>query len=394
MKTTLVIFGITGNLSRLKLLPALRSIIERNTAGELEVIGVSRQSLNIEQLLMESLGDATLRPYFSAHTMDVAEKNEYAALKDMLPAGGPIVIYLAVPPSSATQIVDYLGESGINSPNVKILFEKPFGYDLISAQDFITRTAQHFDEEQIYRIDHYMAKEVALEIIKLRSDVYHDYHNWNNTTISRVEITALETIGVEGRANFYEQVGALRDVVQGHLMQLLSLVLMRLPDDFSLLQLPQLRYEALKQVQVVPDAMHRGQYKGYDTEVENPGSHTETFVHLELKSSDSKWKGVKLSLTTGKALNKKQTVVRITMKDGALVEFDEDTLLRSADAVTDAYERVFTEAIESRHNIFTSSDEVLESWRILAPIQEQWQMADETPALYLPGSDIADIINV
>lgn len=119
MKTTLVIFGITGNLSRLKLLPALRSIIERNTAGELEVIGVSRQSLNIEQLLMESLGDATLRPYFSAHTMDVAEKNEYAALKDMLPAGGPIVIYLAVPPSSATQIVDYLGESGINSPNVK-----------------------------------------------------------------------------------------------------------------------------------------------------------------------------------------------------------------------------------------------------------------------------------
>lgn len=393
MKTTLVIFGITGDLSRRKLLPALQSIIARNTAGELSVIGVSRSPIDVGQLLKDTLGDDSLSNYFVGHTMDLAQASQYKLLKSKLPKTEPVVIYLAVPPASATQIVDFLGEAGINTPNVKILFEKPFGYDLDSARQSISRTARYFDEEHIYRIDHYMAKEVALELVRLRFDATHEYHAWNNTTIKQIEVLAHETIGIEGRAAFYEQVGALRDVVQGHLMQLLSLVLMKLPKDFSLVELPRLRHKALKFVNPVLERSIRAQYDNYQQEVDNQGSLTETFVRIELTSDDPDWQGVPIILTTGKSMDRKKTAVKVTMKDGSVIEFDEEDLIRTKDFVSDAYERVFTEAIESRHNIFTSSDEVLESWRILEPIRSRWSM-DDSIAKYTTASSVDQIADL
>src|SRR5690606_21768911 len=159
-----------------------------------------------------------------------------------------VLMYLAVPPGAAAQIVDLLGDAGFNTPNVRILFEKPFGLDLVSAKDFIERTGRYFADEQIYRIDHYMAKEIATEILRIRrtaSDA--DLQK----RIKAVNIVAVEKIGIEGRAQFYEQTGALRDFIQGHLMQLLALVLIRKPTSAPL---PEQRLTALSKLKPIDPA--------------------------------------------------------------------------------------------------------------------------------------------
>lgn len=387
-QTTVVLFGITGDLSRRKLLPVLQSIMTKQEIPAVRVLGVSRRPLTVEELLQETLGNATLAPRFSAHTMDVADANEYQKLKTILGSSDPVVIYLAVPPGAAAQIVDFLGEAGITTPNIKILFEKPFGYDLVSAQDFIGRTARFFSEEQLYRIDHYMAKDVALRLLALRSDAANHHHAWDRTSVAAVEVIASETIGVEGRGEFYEQTGALRDVVQGHLMQLLSLVLLRMPSNFVMTKLPQYRVTALHQLRVADSTKAwRGQYDGYAEEVSNLGSTTETFVRLELESDDERWQGVPLTLITGKALDQKRTQVIVTYHDGTRDVFDEDELRRDP-AQPDAYERVIVEAIESRRNIFTSSEEVIESWRVLAAVQEQWSLDSAPLEHYAKGASL------
>ncbi|HRQ87097.1 MAG TPA: hypothetical protein PLY16_03220, partial [Candidatus Saccharibacteria bacterium] len=154
-----------------------------------------------------------------------------------------------------------------------------------------------------------------------------------------------------------------------------------------LVELPRLRHKALKFVNPVLERSIRAQYGNYQQEVDNQGSLTETFVRIELTSDDPDWQGVPIILTTGKSMDRKKTAVKVTMKDGSVIEFDEEDLIRTKDFVSDAYERVFTEAIESRHNIFTSSDEVLESWRILEPIRSRWSM-DDSIAKYTTASSV------
>src|SRR5690606_15797339 len=145
--------------------------------------------------------------------------------------------------------------------NTKILFEKPFGVDLASAEDFISRTARYYEEEQLYRIDHYLAKEMAQNIVVFRGRNALLANIWNNNFIESIEVVASETLGVEGRGQFYEQTGALRDVVQGHLMQLLALTLMDIPVDFDWQKLPELRLKALEQLMPAdPTQARRAQY--------------------------------------------------------------------------------------------------------------------------------------
>ncbi len=250
MTTKLLVFGITGDLSTRKLLPALRSILRSEMSHDIQIIGVSRREVDVTELLESSLGDAELAPVVSIFTMDVAQFDEYKKLKERvaLKDGEQLLVYLSVPPTAAAQIVDFLGQAGLNMPSVKLLFEKPFGVDLASARDVISRTSKYFNEAQIYRIDHYLAKEMAQNIIAFRGGNALFGHVWNSGAIEKIEVVALEEIGVEGRANFYEQTGALRDVVQGHLMQLLSLVLMKVPADLDWDELPELRKGALESI--------------------------------------------------------------------------------------------------------------------------------------------------
>jgi glucose-6-phosphate 1-dehydrogenase len=396
MKTLLVIFGITGDLSGRKLLPALSNIIAENPAQELSILGVSRRDANVAQLVLDTTRNQELATRTSLHTMDLAEVGDYAGLKEALGTynADQTLMYLAVPPGAAAQIVDLLGEAGINSPDIHLLFEKPFGYDLESAQDFLERTARYFSEEQIFRIDHYMAKEVSAEIIRLRRNAENHHHSWGNASIKAIEIVASEKIGIEGRASFYEQTGALRDFVQGHLMQLLSLILMKVPGELDDNQLPALRLAALLSIVVaLPEEALRAQYEGYQEEAQNPGSQTETFVSVTLKSDDENWQDVPLRLTTGKALDEKRSYITIHYKDGTSDVFEEGKVISEGHRQLDAYERVLLEAIAGRKMLFTSGEEVLRAWEILTYIQQAWAMDKVPLRQYQQGASAASVID-
>jgi len=427
VKTKLVIFGVTGDLSRRKLLPALTSILTTAEGQDLEIVGVSRREVDRTELLQEAQA-TVLSSKLSVFTMDLARPTDYLRLKDYLhlSENDQALIYLSVPPSAAYQIVELLGEAGLNTANVKLLLEKPFGVDLVSAREMTERIGRFFDEGQLYRIDHYLAKEMAQNIVAFRGGNAVFSHLWDKRAIEKIEVVASERIDIEGRAGFYEQTGALRDFVQGHLMQLLSLVLIDIPSALDWTELPRLRREAIEALLPAdPQKAIRAQYEGYQKEVDNPGSRTETFVAVELASRDPRWEGVPLHLVTGKALDKKTTEIRVYFKkfhtaqrnrlifhiqpdEGVEIElftkkpgyerafethklsftYPEDTVL------PDAYEQVLVDAIRSQKSLFTSSEEVIASWRVLEPVLEAWSM-DDTPLQYYPkGSSTHTICSV
>lgn len=424
MKTTLVIFGITGDLARRKLLPALANIIEAEQTGELSIIGVSRRP--VEQF--EVLGDHhhQLNGTTTLLQMDLDNQEDYGKLREYIAAeqDEQVLFYLSVPPESAGGIIENLGKAGLNTPANKLLLEKPFGRDKASAQEMIDRTAAYFDESQIYRIDHYLAKEMAQNIVTFRARNAIFSYLWNSQYIEKVEVVALESITIEGRAAFYEQTGALRDIVQGHLLQLLALTLLPLHDDLNWDSLPARRQAALEAIMPVdPVRSIRAQYDGYREEVENPASTVETFVSLELRSSDPAWEGIPLFLTTGKALSRKKTEVRIhfrktndaqsnylifkiqpdegiaidlvTKKPGYDREIEHQKLsymYPSETRLPDAYEQVLVDAISGHKGLFATSGEVLRAWGILAPLQDAWQQ-DATIKPYPIGSDARDVLS-
>jgi len=395
MKTLLVIFGITGDLSGRKLLPALSHIINDNPGRDLSILGVSRREVDVKQLVLDSTSNQSVADCTELYTMDLAEAGDYEGLKTAIQTYGAdqTLMYLSVPPGAAAQIVDLLGAAGINSPDIHLLFEKPFGYDLDSAKDFLRRTARYYTEKQIFRIDHYMAKEVSAEVIRLRRNAENHHHSWGNASIKAVEIVASESIGIEGRANFYEQTGALRDFIQGHLMQLLSLIVMKVPAEFTDDQIPALRLAALNSINVATaEDSIRAQYEGYQDEVQNPGSQTETFVSIELTSGDENWEGVPLRLTSGKALNEKRSFINVHYIDGTNDIFEEGKVVGEASRQLDAYERVILEAIAGKKAIFTGGEEVIRSWEILNYVQQAWGMNEPALKYYTPGATVESII--
>lgn len=420
MRTKLIIFGITGDLSTRKLLPSIAAIQKSAQHSDMEIIGVSRRQVEVDELLKSSLGDTSLGADVSIYTMNLAQAADYEGLKKRiaLRADEQALIYLSVPPASATQIVDFLGEAGLNTPNVKLLFEKPFGMDVSTANDMIGRTGRYFDEAQIYRIDHYLAKEMAQNLVTFRTSNALFRVVWDKTSIEKIEVVALETIGIEGRTQFYEQTGALRDVVQGHLMQLLALTIMDLPDDPDWPSLPALRLAALEGLKPAdPLKARRAQYQGYQAEVKNAGSITETFVSLTLESESEKWQGVPFVLTSGKAMHAKTTEVRVyfkrthqaqsnrlvfriqpdegieidlvTKKPGYERDLEPQKLAFNYphdSFLPEAYEQVLVDAIRSQKSLFTSAAEVLRSWQIVQPLLDNWSMANDSLPAYTPGS--------
>lgn len=426
MKTKLVIFGVTGDLSTRKLLPALAKIISTGDFDDLSIIGVSRRELDIDQLLGLSLRNAELSGRISGFSMDVSISEDYLRLKDFIALGDneQLLIYLSVPPVATAHIVEFLGQAGLNMPQAKLLLEKPFGVDLESAYQMIDHVAKYYDEAQIYRIDHYLAKEMTQNIIAFRGGNALFNHVWNKSAIEKIEVVALEKIGIEGRAQFYEQTGALRDVVQGHLMQLLALTLMEIPHDFDWNDMAMLRLGALRQLQSAnPNRAVRAQYQGYQAEVGNPGSLTETFAAIELASISPTWQGVPLMLATGKSMDRKATEVRVyfrknheaqtnclifkiqpfegveielyTKKPGYDREFETQRLAFEYPEETklpDAYEQVIVDAIRSKKSLFATSAEVLRAWEILQPVQQHWDMNSSDLKTYGRGVDLYTLI--
>ena len=430
--TTLVIVGISGDLSRRKLLPAIARIAQAGMLpDDFRIVGITRKNLQIDDVLTST--SQHIREYLEIFQMDLAETSDYIQLSKRLTAientfssAAQRLFYLSIPPQATRPVLEHLGEANLNTPQTKLLLEKPFGTDLASAEELVESIKQYFTEDQTYRIDHYLAKEMAQNLVVFRNSNTLFKQTWNNDFIESISIIASEDIGIEGRGAFYERTGALRDLVQSHLLQLAALTLMELPAHDDWQAVPQKRLQALHNIYVPNDvrsAATRGQYDSYRHEANNPHSMVETFVRLRLASHDPRWKNVPITVTTGKALKTKTTEIRIRYKqqheheanelvlriqpnegasiqlwvkkpgyDRALQQLSLDFAYSNHyDMLPEAYERVFVDALRSDRSLFATSAEVLASWRILAPIQHAWSMETSDLVTYATGADSTEI---
>ncbi len=355
--TIIILVGITGDLAQRKLLPAIESLGKKELLPEhFKVVGITRRDDQPDLFKMD-LEDAAEYERLAKYLESIEKEWSTPAQR---------LFYLSVPPTVASPIIEQLGKSGLaKMPQTKVLLEKPFGIDLADAKALISHIDTYFNEDQVYRIDHYLAKKPVRALVDSTLDL---------ATIEKIQVTALETLTIEKRAEFYEQTGALRDFAS-HLLETAALALH-----------PINRLELLKECSVIPESVKRGQYNGYREAVGNPTSVVETFVSLTLQSSGPIFTGT-IEVKTGKALKEKKTDLTIFYKDGATnVIALHDPSLRSGQAREHSYETVFLDVIAGHHEFFISAEEVLETWRIIAPVQAAWQQSGDDLFMYEQGS--------
>jgi glucose-6-phosphate 1-dehydrogenase len=361
----MVIFGASGDLTKRKLIPALCNLaIQKLLPHDFAVVGVARTEMSDEEFRQKirdglkefatgPVGDEILEwlmPRISYISGEFSEPSTFEKVRDCLKTAdeswktrGCYLFYLAVPPSQFAPVVQRLGESGLTEePEGKwrrVVIEKPFGHDLDSARALNRDILKVLDEKQIYRIDHYLGKETVQNILAFRfaNGIFEPI--WNRRYVDHVQITVAETVGVEGRGGYYEEAGALRDMVQNHMFQLLALTAMEPPISFA----PDaVRDERVKVLCAIKPLDHedvlrltvRGQYgpgemdgervPGYREEPSvAPASNVETFVALELFVENWRWAGVPFYLRTGKRLPRRVTEIAIQFKSAPFVLFRE-----------------------------------------------------------------------
>jgi glucose-6-phosphate 1-dehydrogenase len=469
---TMIICGATGDLTERKLAPALHNTFMGGfLPPEFTVVGFARREWTdaefrehllaavnkysrnkpVKPAIWDSIADAI--EYQRGDFNDPAAYAELARRLDRIDrdrgTAGNRLFYLAVPPSLYPEIVNQLHRAGLAASGerrasatkrgwTRVIVEKPFGYDLDSARTLNREIAEVFDEDQVYRIDHYLGKETVqnLAVFRFGNGLFEPI--WNRRYIDSVQITVAETVGVEGRGEFYDQTGALRDVVQNHGLQLMTMFAMEPPVEF----VPEdLRDEKLKVLRAVkPMAVEdvaanvvRGQYVSGWVEGERvasyrdapevpPDSETDTFVALKLAIDSWRWAGVPFYIRTGKALPSRVTEIAVQFRRAPLALFsragvsqvdpnvlairvqpDEGILLRfgakvpgqglqirtvnmdfrygSSFAVDspDAYETLLVDAMVGDNSLFTRNDEVERAWEILDPILSAWESGDGGP---------------
>jgi glucose-6-phosphate 1-dehydrogenase len=353
---TIVIFGASGDLTARKLVPALfQAFGKGRLPADAKIVGVSRSPMTDDQfrthlvkLAKETIGkawDDGKWKEFAGHLHyvagDAANDGGLAALGAWLTEhegekGGDRLFYLSVGPELVPAIVDQLGKDGLAVEKGgfrRLVLEKPFGRDLASAKELNRRLHVHFREDQLFRIDHYLGKETVQNILVFRfaNGIFENV--WNRNYIDHVEITAAESIGIEGRGPFYETAGALRDVVQNHVMELLSFVAMEPPVSFAADAVRAEKVKVWKAVQPIhPADTVRGQYGpgiidgkpvvGYRQEERvHPRSQTETYAALRLEIENWRWAGVPFYIRAGKRLPKRVTEISIQFKLPPLLLF-------------------------------------------------------------------------
>lgn len=430
--TVLVIFGVTGDLSRRYILPALEELAEAGEFPEsFKIVGVSRRRIDVSQALGAM---SRLKKHAITIKMDFESADDYLSLKGQLKqAAGKLhqktqyIFYFALPPEASHSVVESMGKAGLNGERVKLLLEKPFGTDLSSAKKLIQHTKRYFKESQVYRIDHYLAKEMAQNLIIFLGSNMLFRDVWNNKYIEKIDIVVAERIGIEGRIGFYEQSGALRDIVQSHLLQLAALVLMKPCSElFNFNDVPAHRLAAIKSLKVknIKDTV-RAQYREYREEVDNPDTSVETFVSLILTSDDPRWRGVPITLTTGKRLDRRLTAIDVYFKKDKTPQSNKLTLRIQPDEgveldllvkepgysrklqkrplsfsygqhfskLPQAYEQILLDAIASNQSLFASGQEVIASWELFQPVLDYWKSSKYDLRLYKPGSTIAEVLS-
>ena len=469
--TALIIFGATGDLAQRKLLPAIYNLAHEGQLPErFEVIGVGRRThededfrdtviASIERYSRRRPDPSVLEGLLedSRYVQGSFDDDEiYVELAQTLrgfdeQAGRKLdrVFYLSTAPEFFPLIAAKLGEAGLaetEGVETRIVIEKPFGYDLASARRLNAQLLEVFDEQQIFRIDHYLGKETVQNLMALRFANALFEPVWNRNYIDSVQITAAEDIGIGGRAGYYERAGALRDLVQNHMLQLLALLAMEPPTAFTA---DRVRDEKLKvleaivppAVEMVPDMTVRAQYtSGVVAGVRVPGYHDEpgvapdsrtpTYAALRLNVSNWRWAGVPFYLRTGKRLARKLTEIAVILKPVPHVAFqtfgsvgiqanqivftlqpDEGVSVSIGAKIPgsrmrirpvsmefrygtsfvsespEAYGRLILDAMRGDPLLFTRNDEIEALWGIIDPILDAWEQDTTSPvAQYASGS--------
>ena len=458
----LVVFGGTGDLAHRKLFPAL---FQRDSDGQFteptRIISLARREMS-EEKFRESVAaslrvfvgkEATASPVFKRFieriqhlSVDVTGEKGWRELAEKLEGGEERVraFYLATSPELFGPIAEQLAKHRLVTPKARIIVEKPIGHDGASAAKINDEIGSVFKEPQIFRIDHYLGKETVQNLMALRFANALFEPVWNSAHIDHVQITVAETIGVEKRADYYEASGALRDMVQNHMLQLLCLVAMEPPSAFAADALRDEKLKVLKALVPITDANAsmltvRGQYRagatngeavpGYLEEIGKKGSNTETFVAIKAGVANWRFAGVPFYLRTGKRLPQRVSDIEVAFRpvphaifDGGTNQIPANRLvirlqpdegiklwlmikepgpggmrlqhvpldMSFAEAFTghvpEAYERLVMDVIRGNQSLFMRRDEVEAAWRWIDPIREAWNRSGEPPRPYIAGT--------
>lgn len=385
----LIIFGVSGDLIRRYVLPAVIELDnKKKLPNKFKVLGITRKiNLNIEEILNKDIPKKYKTNHEEIYSMDVNDIKSYPGLNQKIEdiennwgEKAEIIFYLSLPPQISTQILKNLGQNDfLKKRKIKLLIEKPFGIDLQSAKKQISFTLKYFKESQIYRVDHYLFKKIVSKITSFK-----EKNQLDNNTIESIEINALEEIDIGKRIDFYEKVGAIKDMIQSHLLELTALVLKDSKDSKNL---NQARYNALKNLELVKEKTKKGQYEGYINKDINPNSQTETLASITLKSKNKNLNKINIILNTGKALAKKETFIKIKYQNKKVFFIKE-----KIDKKHNSYEDVILNAINSKKDYFVSQKEVLETWSIVDPIIKPSKKHNKDLIIYKKGSKLEDIL--